>query len=252
MHVKKRILLKVSWEALLWENNFWFDKKHVDNIAQEIVNLSNDWFQVAVVCWAWNIWRFKDNQELWIDRVKSDTLWMIWTFMNSVVLSEKVNELWIESIIYSSHIISVTDLAKKFNPIEARKDLQRWKVVFCAWWTWSPFFTTDSAAALRASELNCSVVLKATKVDGVYDKDPMKDSTAIKFSKITFEEAIEKDLKIMDTTAFALCRESWINVMVFNMNHEWNILKAAKWDLSIWTLVYHNDKDDHEWFYWVV
>ena len=235
---KKRVLVKLSGEALKWDKQFWFDYNVVDHFANEIWEISKH-YEVAVVLWAWNIWRYADNKDSWLDRVYSDTMWMMATLMNAHMLSEKMRNIWVETVIYSPSSITVPTLAETYNAIKARKCLSEWKVVFCAWWTWSPFFTTDSAAALRASELKCDMILKATKVDWVYDDDPIKNSNAKKFDKISFDEIIHLWLKVMDQTAFVLAEESWTDIFIFNMNWKWNFKKAADWDYSIWTYVYN-------------
>lgn len=234
---KKRILIKLSWEAMKWEKEFWFDYAIVEHFANEIWEIAKT-HEVAIVLWAWNIWRYSDNKDSWLDRVQSDTMWMMATLMNANMLSEKMKKNWLDTIIYSPSSISVPTLADEFNAIKARKSLAEWKVVFCAWWTWSPFFTTDSAAALRAAELECHLILKATNVDWVYDKDPNKNPDAVKFDKISFIEIIDKWLKVMDTTAFVLSRESDTEIFIFNMKWKWNFKKAVNWDFSIWTHVY--------------
>ena len=236
MKNKKRILIKLSWEAFLWKADFWFDYKKVEYFAKEIIKVSKK-AEVAVVLWAWNLWRFRDNQDSWLDRVRSDSMWMMATLMNAVMLSEQINRLWKKSVVYSAETVSVSNLAKKHNPIEMREELSSWKIVFCAWGTWSPFFTTDSAAALRAAELNCDTILKATKVDWIYDSDPNKNPNAKKFETLTFNNCLEKNLKIMDSSAFAIAQEASIEIFIFKMDEEWNFEKATNWDYSVWTLV---------------
>ena len=234
---KKRILIKLSWEAMKWEREFWFDYETVEHFASEIWEIAKT-HEVAIVLWAWNIWRYSDNKDSWLDRVQSDTMWMMATLMNANMLSEKMKKMWLETIIYSPSSISVPTLADEFNAIKARKSLEEWRIVFCAWWTWSPFFTTDSAAALRAAELECELILKATNVDWVYDSDPNKNPDAKKFDKISFTEVIDKWLKVMDTTAFVLSKEANTEIFIFNMRWKWNFKKATDWDFSIWTYVY--------------
>jgi len=236
MKSKKRILIKLSWEAFLWKVDFWFDYEKVEHFAKEIIKCSKN-AEIAVVLWAWNLWRFRDNQESWLDRVRSDTMWMMATLMNAVMLSEKINNFWWDSLVYSAETVSVSNLAQKHNPIKMREDLSKWKIIFCAWWTWSPFFTTDSAAALRAAELNCDTILKATKVDWVYDSDPNKNLDAKKFDSLTYNNCLEQNLKIMDASAFAIAQEAWIEIFIFKMTEKWNFEKAVSWDYSVWTLV---------------
>ena len=237
---KKRILIKLSGEAMKWKKEFWFDYAMVDHFANEIWELSKT-HEVAIVLWAWNIWRYSDNKDSWLDRVQSDTMWMMATLMNANMLSERMKKIWLDTIIYSPPAINVDILAERYNSIKARKSLSEWKIVFCAWWTWSPFFTTDSAAALRAAELNCHTILKATNVDWVYDSDPNKNPDAKKFDEISFKDVIFKWLKVMDQTAFVLSKEAWTDIFIFNMKWKWNFKKAGEWDYSIWTHVFNEN-----------
>lgn len=237
---KKRILIKLSGESMKWEREFWFDYAMVDHFAKEIWEIAKT-HEVAIVLWAWNIWRYSDNKDSWLDRVQSDTMWMMATLMNANMLSERMKKIWLDTIIYSPPAINVDTLAERYNSIKARKSLEEWKIVFCAWWTWSPFFTTDSAAALRAAELKCDTILKATNVDWVYDSDPNKNLDAKKFDEISFSDVIDKWLKVMDTTAFVLSKEAWTDIFIFNMKWKWNFKKAADWEYEIWTHVYNEN-----------
>ena len=232
----KRLLIKISWEALSSSGGL-FDVDRISFFVDEFISLSENWFEVAVVIWAWNIWRYRDNKDLDLDRVKSDTLWMTATVFNSCILSEKIKSAWHDSVVYSPDTVTVKNIAKRYVPEKVKSDLTAWKIVFCAGWTGSPFFTTDTAATLRASELGCDLILKATKVDWVYDKDPTKNVDAVKYDSLTYDEALENKLWIMDMTAFSMAQENEIDVIVFNMNWIWNMLKAAEEDLSVWTII---------------
>ena len=235
----KRILFKISWEALNWEADFLFDSNKVSNIAKMILDLSVN-YQLIVVCWAGNIWRHRDNVSLWINRVKSDAIWMMSTLINSSILSQTINSLWWKSIVYTADSVKAWELADSFNVDKINKDLNNGSIVFAAWWTWLPYFTTDSAAALRAAQCNCDLVLKATKVDWVYDKDPFKYPNAKKFDKISFDESIDLNLEIMDQTAFSLCKENDIDIIVFKLDDKTDISKIIAWDLSSVTLITNN------------
>ncbi len=236
---KKRVLLKISWEALNWEADFIFDDKKVKRISEIIIDLSKT-FELIIVTWAGNIWRQRDNVKLSVNRVKSDTIWMMATLINSSLISQTIINMWVSSVVYSADAVQVWELARLFNVDEIDKDLSEGKIVFAAWWTWLPFFTTDTAAALRAAQCNCDLILKATKVDWVYDKDPVKHTNAKKFNKISFDQSIDLNLKVMDQTAFSICKENDINILVFKLDDQVDILSIISWDQSNCTLITNN------------
>ncbi|MCD5382544.1 UMP kinase [Candidatus Gracilibacteria bacterium] len=237
---KKRILIKLSGEAMKGEREFGFDYAMVDHFANEIGELSKT-HEVAIVLGAGNIWRYSDNKDSGLDRVQSDTMGMMATLMNANMLSERMKKIGLDTIIYSPPAINVDILAERYNSIKARKSLSEGKIVFCAGGTGSPFFTTDSAAALRAAELNCHTILKATSVDGVYDSDPNKNPDAKKFDEISFKDVIFKGLKVMDQTAFVLSKEAGTDIFIFNMKGKGNFKKADEGDYSIGTHVFNEN-----------
>ena len=240
MNKIKRVLIKISWESLVWEGAFWLDPKKVETLAKMLISASKS-YEVIVICGAWNIWRHRDNVGLWIWRVKSDSLGMMWTLINSSVLCETINKFTENTwVTYSADSVQVPELAQKFNVDLVNRDLRSWKIVLCAWWTWSPFFTTDTAASLRAAQTKCDVILKATKVDWVYDKDPNKFSDAKRFEKLTFDQAIDLNLEVMDQTAFTMCRENNINVLVFKLEDKTDIAEILSWNSAKSTMVYVN------------
>lgn len=231
-----KILIKISWESLSDKDSI-FNSEKVSYFADEIIKLSKLWKKIAIVFWWWNIWRARDNKNMEIQRVSSDNIWMLATLMNASVLSETLKSRWVDSVVYSSSACSSKVLAKDFNAISAKKDLDDWKIVFCAWWTWNPFFTTDTTAVLRALELWCSLVWKATKVDWVYDKNPEKFSDAKKLSNITYDEVLEKNLNVMDMSAFSLAKENDLEIFIFKMDEKNSFEKALKFDENIWSLL---------------
>lgn len=222
----KRILLKLSGEALQGEDGFGLNKKKIDLIAKQIINLQKGNIEVAIVLGAGNFWRYRDTQDLKINRNKADKLGMLATIFNCVALAENLKSAGVNSVIYSS--FDIQGIAYQFDAEVAAQDLDAGEIVFLSGGTGNPYFTTDSAAVLRALELSCDVVLKATKVNGVYDSDPMLNPKAKKFEKLSYQEAIEKNLKVMDQTAFSLARDNNLPIIVFNILEEGNLEKVVK------------------------
>lgn len=219
----KRVLLKISGEALASGFGFDYDKLH--DIAAQVVAVRKKGIQVVIVVGAGNIWRFRDTTESGIERTASDAMGMLATIMNSVALQSAIENLGAETRVCSA--INVPQLAEPYLRRRAERHLEKNRIVICAGGTGNPFFTTDSAAALRALELSCNVILKASNVDGIYDKDPKKHKNAKKYDTLTFQEAIEKNLKVLDQSAFSLCREQNLPIIVFDFQRKGAFLEAA-------------------------
>jgi len=230
----KRVLLKLSGEVLGDKKGDGIEAKALVQIAKEIVRVSKAGVQIAIVIGGGNIWRFRDNQAVGIERSTSDYMGMLATVMNSVALQSAVEKLGVPCRVLSA--IDLPKLAPTFLQRKAVRYLEKGRVVICAGGTGNPYFTTDTAAALRAVELHCDRLLKATKVDGVYDADPEKVKSAKRYDRLTFDEAIRKELRIMDQAAFALCKENGIEIQVFDMWKKDAILRAAKGE-KVGTLV---------------
>jgi uridylate kinase len=213
MNRPQRILLKLSGEVLATKENL-FDHDKIRLLAKEIWTLVDAGIQVAVVCWWWNIWRWRDSQDFPVQRVKSDYLWMMATVMNAVNLSETIISEWYESHVVTPATLHLSPLSVEYDIIKARKSLQKWRVICCGGWSGNPYFTTDSAAVLRALELECDIVVKATKVDGIYSSDPNKNVDAVRYEKITYEEALQKNIKVMDQSAIGMAKEEWMPLYV--------------------------------------
>ncbi len=222
----KRIMLKISGEVLGDKKGEGIDPEALTKIAKEIVKVQKEGIEVVIVCGGGNIWRYRDTKKAGIERTTSDYMGMMATIMNGVALQSAIENLGVHSRVATS--LDLPQIAEPYIRRRALRHLEKKRVVICGGGTGNPYFTTDTAAALRSVELNCDVILKATKVDGVYDADPEKVKTAKKYKKLSFQEAIEKDLKIMDQTAFSLCRESKMKILVFNMHKKDAILEAAK------------------------
>lgn len=221
----KRVLLKISGEVLSGPNGQGIDTKALNKIAKELVDLSKHKIQVVVVNGGGNIWRYRDTKNSGIERTTSDYMGMMATIMNAVALQSAIEKNGAHSRVASA--LDLPQIAEPYIRRRVIRHLEKNRIVICAGGTGNPYFTTDTAAALRAVELDCDVLLKATKVDGVYTADPNKDKNAKMYKKISYLEAIEKNLQVMDQTAFSLCRESKMRIVVFNMYKKDAILHAA-------------------------
>lgn len=221
----KRVMLKISGEVLGDEQGHGIDTKALNKIAKEIAELNKQKIQVVVVNGGGNIWRYRDTKDAGIERTTSDYMGMMATIMNGVALQSAIERHGAFCRVATS--LDLPQIAEPYIRRKALSHLEKNRIVICAGGTGNPYFTTDTAAALRAVELDCDVILKATKVDGVYTADPKKDKTAKKYKKLSYLEAIEKDLQIMDQTALSLCRESKMKIVVFNMYEKDAILQAA-------------------------
>lgn len=224
----KRILLKLSGQSLAGPNGSGIDMRSLVRVVSEIVPLTQLPVQLAIVVGGGNIWRWRDTKDSGIGRVESDTLGMLATVMNSVALCSELKAKGFEA-----HVLSALDVPGVTDPYEkgeAVAYLEQGHIVVCAGGTGHPYVTTDSAAAQRAVELDCDAVLKATHVDGVYDADPKDHAGAKKYDALSFDEALGKNLRIMDAAAFELCKNNGIPVVVFDVQNDGNIVKAASGD----------------------
>jgi uridylate kinase len=221
----QRIMLKISGEALAGSREFGLDHERLLELAKQITEVAKKGIQIAVVVGGGNIWRYRDTTESGIERNASDAMGMLATIMNGVALQSALESLGSFTRVCSA--INVPQLAEPYLTRRAVRHLEKGRIVICAGGTGNPYFTTDSAAALRALELECDVLLKATNVDGVYDKDPNLSTDAKRYESLTYDEAIEKNLKVMDQAAFSLCREQKLPIRVFDLSVAGNLLKAA-------------------------
>ncbi|CAN5647669.1 UMP kinase [soil metagenome] len=231
----KRILLKLSGEALMGEQNYGIDTIVAEKVAQELKEVHQLGVEVAIVVGGGNIFRGVSKSAGNMDRAAADYIGMLATVMNAVVLQDALEKLDVYTRAMSA--IDIPQLAEPFIRRRAERHLEKGRVVIFAAGTGNPFFTTDSAAALRALEIKADVILKATKVDGIYSADPMIFLEAERYDKITYQEVLEKHLKVMDASAISLCMENNLPIMVFNMKEPGNIIKAVCGDLSIGTMV---------------
>jgi len=210
-----RILLKLSGEALMGDLDFGTDPAQVERIARQIGVVRDRGVEVAIVVGAGNIYRGIDGAAQGMDRATGDYMGMMATIMNAMALQDAMRRARIEARVQSA--LNIEQVVEPYIRPKALRYLEEGRVVIFAAGTGNPFFTTDTAAALRGSEIGAQIVLKATKVDGVYSADPKKDPKATRYSTITFDEALGRNLQIMDATAFALCRDQRLPIKVFNI-----------------------------------
>lgn len=222
----KRILLKLSGEALAGNKDFGFSEDILDSFAKQIKDVHEKGVEVAIVIGGGNIFRGATGTEKGFDRVTGDTMGMLATIMNGLALQDAIERLGVPTRVMTA--VNMPQVAEPFIRRKAIRHLEKGRVVIFSGGTGNPYFTTDSCGALRAAEIHADVLAKGTKVDGIYDKDPMKYSDAVKYDTVSFNEAISKNLGVMDTTALALCNENNIPILVFNALEEGNILKMAQ------------------------
>ena len=221
----KRILLKLSGEALLGDEDYGIDPIIIDRIATEIFEVLNTGVQVAIVIGGGNIFRGAGLAESGIDRVTGDHMGMLATLMNSLALQDSMEKVGVDARVMSA--ISVHDVSEDYIRRRATRHLEKGRVVIIAGGTGNPFFTTDTAAALRAVEVGADIVLKATKVDGVFSADPNIDKNAQMFKSLSYDEVIEGKLGVMDTNAIVLCRDQQMPIRVFNVFGSGNLMQIV-------------------------
>ena len=230
----KRILLKLSGEALMGKRSYGIDPVRITDYAKEIKIAVDKGIEVAIVIGGGNIYRGVAGVSNGIDRVQGDYMGMLATVINGLALQSAIESEGVQTRLQTA--IKMEQVAQPYIKRKAVRHLEKGRVVIFSGGTGNPFFTTDTAAVLRAAEINADVILKGTRVDGIYSTDPEKDKNAIKFDRITYKDAMSKGLKIMDMTAFALSKDNNLPIVVFNMNTSGNLLKVLSGE-SIGTLV---------------
>ena len=224
MHYK-RILLKLSGEALMGSRQYGIDPDRLKEYAQEIKQIINLGVEVAIVIGGGNIFRGLAGASKGMDRVQGDHMGMLATVINGLALQGALEDEEIPTRLQTA--IKINEVAEPFIRRKAIRHLEKGRVVIFGGGTGNPYFTTDSAAVLRAIEIEADVILKGTRVDGIYTSDPEKDTTATKFDHITFDDVLKKGLKVMDTTAFTLSQENQLPIIVFDMNTKGNLFKVV-------------------------
>ena len=222
----KRILLKLSGEALLGERSHGVDPKRILAYSKEIKEIVDSGIELAIVIGGGNIFRGVSGASNGIDRVQADYMGMLATIINGLALQSSLEELKVQTRLQTA--VKIEAVAEPYIKRKAVRHLEKKRVVIFGAGTGNPFFTTDSAAVLRAIEINADAILKGTRVDGIYNIDPEKNENAVKFKHLTYDEAINKKLKVMDSTAFTLSQENKLPIIVFNMNKPGNLKKIVE------------------------
>jgi len=231
----KRILLKLSGEALMGEKNYGIDSSLLEKYSQEIKGIHNKGIEIAIVIGGGNIYRGIESEESGINRVQGDYMGMMATLINSMALQSHLEKLGCDTRLMSG--FNVDQVCEPFIRRRAIRHLEKGRIVIFGAGLGKPYFTTDSTASLRAIEIEANIVLKGTRVDGVYDFDPEKKKDAKKFNEISFNEVYEKNLTIMDMTAFTLCKENNLPIIVFDMNKPGNLINLIE-GKKVGTLIY--------------
>lgn len=220
----KKVLLKLSGEALMGEQEFGISSDVIASYSKQIKEIVDLGVEVSIVIGGGNIFRGLSGATQGIDRVTGDHMGMLATVINSLALQNSIENLGLQTRVLTA--IEMPKIAEPFIKRRAQRHLEKGRVVIFGAGTGNPYFTTDTAAALRAIEMNVDVVIKATKVDGIYDKDPMKFNDTKKYEKVTYTEVLTKDLKVMDATAISLCRENNLPIIVFNSLVDGNLKRV--------------------------
>ena len=231
----KRVLLKLSGEALAGDLGYGIDPKVVDDLADEIAEIVHDGVQLAVVVGGGNIFRGVSGATEGMDRAQADYIGMLATVMNALALQDGLERHGVPSRVQSA--IEMHQVAETYIRLRAIRHMEKGRVVIFAAGTGNPYFTTDTTAALRACEINADCMMKATKVDGIYDSDPAKNPDAVKFDKISYLEVLTKELQVMDAAAISLCKDNEMPLLVFDMTTPGNISRILKGE-PVGTLVY--------------
>lgn len=220
----KRILLKLSGEALAGEKGFGLDYSVITEVCKSIKETAQLGVQIAIVVGGGNFWRGRSSGAM--DRTRADHIGMLGTTMNALAVADVLEDLGVDVRVQTA--IAMQQIAEPYIRNRAVRHLEKGRVVIFGCGTGSPFFSTDTASSLRAAEIEADIIFKATMVDGIYDKDPHKFDDAVKYDELTFSEVLSKGLEVMDSTAASMCRDNKIPVLVFNMKFSENIVKAAK------------------------
>ena len=231
----KRILLKLSGEALMGDKNYGIDSNLLEKYSSQIKKLHGSGIEIAIVIGGGNIYRGIEAEESGINRVQGDYMGMLATLINSMALQSHLEKLECDTRLMSG--FNIDQVCEPFIRRRAIRHLEKGRIVIFGAGLGKPYFTTDSTASLRAIEIEADIVLKGTRVDGVYDFDPEKVKDAKKYSELSFNEAYEKNLNIMDMTAFTLCKENNLPIIVFDMNKPGNLIKLVEGE-KIGTLIY--------------
>jgi uridylate kinase len=220
----KRVLLKLSGESLMGNAGYGIESERLNEYAEQIKELLEAGTQVGIVIGGGNIFRGLSGVTSGFDRVKGDQMGMLATVINSLALHSALDNIGVKSIVYTA--VRMEPVGELYNRDKVVKNLEKGKVAILSGGTGNPYFTTDTASALRGVEIGADIILKGTRVDGVYSADPEKDPKATRYNQISFNEVINKELNVMDLTAFTMCKENNLPIYVFDMNKKGNLLKV--------------------------
>ena len=225
MPAYKRVLLKVSGEALAGSGTFGIDAERVKSLAREVADVAATGVQIGLVVGGGNIFRGLSTAAATMDRVTADHMGMLATVINSLAMSDALEQMGVQTRVMSA--IQMHQVAEPYIRRRAIRHLEKGRVVILAAGTSNPYFSTDTAATLRALEINADVIAKGTRVDGVYDKDPLKHDDAVRYDAVTYLEVLSKGLAVMDATSIAMCRDNKLPILVFNLNTTGNIMRMS-------------------------
>lgn len=231
----KRVLLKLSGEALSGAQGFGIDPESADEIARKVKALHEMGVEIGIVIGAGNLWRGSQGMERGMVRATADYMGMIATVMNGLALQDALQRMGVETRVQTA--IAMNAVAEPYIRLRAIRHLEKHRVVIIAGGTGNPYVTTDTAAALRAMEIGAQIVIKATKVNGVYSADPKKDPTATRFARLSYDEVIARKLEVMDMTAFTLCQENNMPILVVNFWSEGDLIEAIRGNHTVGTLI---------------
>ncbi len=231
----ERVLLKLSGEALAGRSGAGIDPEKAAYIAQRVSEVHALGMQVAIVIGGGNLWRGEPAAKLGMDRSTADHMGMIATVMNGLALQDAIERLGIATRVQTA--VEMNSIAEPYIRLRAIRHMEKGRVVILSGGIGSPYFTTDSAAALRASEIHADVIVKATKVDGVYSADPLQQPEAVRYHQLSYQDVLNQRLRVMDTTAFTLCQENAMPIIVLDFWNPQDLLKALQGDASVGTLI---------------
>ena len=226
----RRVLIKISWEALEWEKEYGIDPAFLKKLALQIQEIHKKGIQIALVLWGGNIFRGVSGSAQWLDRTAADYMWMLATIMNGIAMQDALESVWVETRLMTA--LDLPEVGEKYIKRRGVSHLEKWRIVICVAGTWNPYFTTDTAWVLRALELDCHAMIKATKVDGVYDKDPKSYDDAVLIEKADYEQVIKNNIRVMDQTAIALAKEARLELRVVNLYKDGAMLRASIWEIE--------------------
>lgn len=228
-----RVLLKISGEALKWKKEFGFDELMIEKVAWMIKEIKEKWVWLAIVIWWWNIYRGWNLIEAWVNPSDSHNLSMLSTVFNWVVLKNFLEKIWIDSVVMDPNWIK---FVQTYNKDQAKRYIDDWIITIFTGWTWNPYFSTDTGWVLRALELDCDFMIKATRVDWVFDSDPEKNKDAKFYQEITYHEILAQELKVMDLSAIDIAKNNNLVLKVANLFKPWAIISVINEEKE-WTTI---------------